>query len=269
MVIRSCQETELQKAYELIQVVIEAVYTRYYHKEAVDFFKAYYSLEALESAFEEESLYVVDNQGEVIGIGAVKLNEIRRVFIDIRYQGQGYGKDMVQFLEDLIDKNGYSEVILDGSLSGIEFYKKMGYEEQGFSQVELKQATLCYIKMRKPLNCHLKYNLNLKQFVSKSNTSTGEVSSKTLFTYHQNRNIIWADYSGGEVLQGFLIGTMNQQGELDFTYQHINRFGENRNGRCHSIPVVLDDGRLQYKEYWQWMDKETSKGESVIIEVNS
>ena len=35
--------------------------------------------------------------------------------------------------------------------------------------------------------------------------------------------MIWADYSGGKIIKGHLLGTVSENGELDFYYQHINK----------------------------------------------
>ena len=49
-------------------------------------------------------------------------------------------------------------------------------------------------------------NLDNKKFVAVENTSNGEVSSQAEFHYHQQGKMIWAEYGGGEILKGFLIG---------------------------------------------------------------
>jgi hypothetical protein len=48
----------------------------------------------------------------------------------------------------------------------------------------------------------MKINYNNKTFVSKENTDNGEVSSQTIFKYYQEGSIVWADYSGGEIVKG-------------------------------------------------------------------
>ena len=49
-------------------------------------------------------------------------------------------------------------------------------------------------------------NLDNKKFIAVENTANGEVSSQTEFHYHQQGKMIWAEYGGGEILKGFLIG---------------------------------------------------------------
>ena len=114
-------------------------------------------------------------------------------------------------------------------------------------------------------------NYNNLTFASKTNTPNGQVSASTLFHYHQSASpagpIVWADYSGGQIAQGFLIATIQADGVLDARYQHVNTSGELMTGKCKSTPEVLPDGRLRLREQWQWTSGDRSAGESVVEEV--
>lgn len=115
----------------------------------------------------------------------------------------------------------------------------------------------------------MKYNLEGKIFQSIENTENGEVSSETFFHYHQNGEIISADYSGGNIIEGHLLGKMVENGNLEFTYHHVNLEGQLMFGKCTSVPTLLPGGRLKYSENWQWISGDKSIGKSVIIEVES
>ena len=95
----------------------------------------------------------------------------------------------------------------------------------------------------------------------------GEVSEQTIFTYHQNGTLLWAQYSGGDILKGSLIGTVLSNGELDFVYHHMNRDMQVKTGKCHSVPNVLENGKIELSEQWEWTSGDYSKGESLIVEV--
>ncbi len=113
----------------------------------------------------------------------------------------------------------------------------------------------------------MKYNFNGKKFQSVSNTENGEVSSETIFNYHQDGDTIWADYSGGQIVRGHLIGTMLPTGNLDFMYHHINEEGIVMAGKCVSAPIPQPDGKLKISEKWQWLTGDKSTGESELIEI--
>ena len=114
----------------------------------------------------------------------------------------------------------------------------------------------------------MKYNLDGKIFQSIENTENGDVSSETLFHYHQDGDIISANYSGGSIIEGHLLGKMVENGNLEFTYHHINLEGQLMIGRCTSVPTLLTDSRLKYSENWQWISGDKSAGNSVIIEID-
>ena len=110
-------------------------------------------------------------------------------------------------------------------------------------------------------------NYNGRKFVSIENTDNGEVSSQTIFDYKQEGKIISATYSGGEIIQGTLIGIVMEDGSLEFRYNHVNSKDEIRGGKCVSTPKILPDGRIRLHERWQWLDTEATEGSSIIEEV--
>jgi hypothetical protein len=112
-------------------------------------------------------------------------------------------------------------------------------------------------------------NYNGRKFVSIENTENGEVSSQTIFEYKQEGKIISATYSGGEIIQGILIGIVLEDGSLEFRYNHVNSKDEIRGGKCVSTPNILPDGRIRLNERWQWFDTEATEGSSIIEEIIS
>lgn len=106
-----------------------------------------------------------------------------------------------------------------------------------------------------------------KFFRSVTNTTNGEVSSETLFHYHQQGQVVWAEYGGGDITKGLLIATVQENDCLDMRYQHVNRQGELMTGRCYSTPERLPDGRIRLLERWQWSSGDCSSGESIVEEV--
>jgi putative NADPH-quinone reductase len=109
------------------------------------------------------------------------------------------------------------------------------------------------------------FSLDDRYFVAVENSASGEVSESTVFCYHQQDNTIWAEYSGGKIRKGFLVGTIDQNHGLHFTYQHINTDDELKSGQCDSQLQVLPNGKLRYNESWQWLNGES--GTSVIEEI--
>ena len=113
----------------------------------------------------------------------------------------------------------------------------------------------------------MKYNLDGKVFRAVSNTDNGDVDAETRFHYRQRDDIVTADYTGGGIVSGHLIARVLADGRLDMRYHHLNDRGEFMLGKCTSTPVSLPDGRLRFKEEWQWLSGDLSSGYSEIEEV--
>jgi hypothetical protein len=111
------------------------------------------------------------------------------------------------------------------------------------------------------------YNYNNKIFRSVSTSSNGEVNNDTFFEYKQSGNIVSAIYYGGNIIQGSLIALVNEKGELDMRYQHINQQQQLMTGTCISTPGSVDNGKIRLQEKWQWTSGDRSIGESVIEEI--
>ena len=111
-------------------------------------------------------------------------------------------------------------------------------------------------------------NYDGKIFRALENSASGDVGTETVFQYHQDGNIVWAEYSGGSVVRGHLIALCNIDGDLEMRYQHLNSSGQLMTGECRSTPEVLSDGRIRLHEKWQWTCGDRSTGESVIEEIS-
>jgi hypothetical protein len=110
-------------------------------------------------------------------------------------------------------------------------------------------------------------NFHQKTFKSFVNSDNGEVGEQTLFYYQQQNNVVWAEYSGGTIVKGFLLAKVIENDALDMRYEHINFAGEIRTGLCLSRPEILPDGRIRLHEKWQWTSGDLSSGESIIEEI--
>jgi len=108
-------------------------------------------------------------------------------------------------------------------------------------------------------------NYDGRKFVGISNSENGEVGHETIFSYYQDGDLLTGVYGGGEILGGQLMGTIDNQGNLEFFYHHINQLGELKAGHCKSTPELLSDGRIRLYESWQWFDG--ARGTSIVEEV--
>lgn len=113
----------------------------------------------------------------------------------------------------------------------------------------------------------MKINYDNRIFKSLSNSETGEVSSETIFKYHQKNHLVWAEYEGGGIIFGTLIAKIVENDCLEMRYQHLNSNNELMTGKCFSTPEILPDGKIRLYEKWQWTCNDFATGESVIEEI--
>lgn len=98
-----------------------------------------------------------------------------------------------------------------------------------------------------------------------SNDGDGQVDASTIFHYHQQDDLVWAEYEGGAIRRGYLVGTSDGT-TLDFRYVHIDVDGTTHAGRSLDMIEVLSDGRVRLHERWEW-DSREGAGESVVEEI--
>ena len=109
-------------------------------------------------------------------------------------------------------------------------------------------------------------NYNNKVFKPVSNSENGESSAETIFHYKQNGNLLTAEYSGGKIIYGHLIGLVDYEGNIDMRYHQVNIHGEMMAGICQSTPEILENGKIRLHEKWQWTSGDHSSGESIVEE---
>ena len=112
----------------------------------------------------------------------------------------------------------------------------------------------------------MKINYHNKKFKPVVNSDNGEVGAFTVFTYYQKENILWATYEGGQIRFGTITGLVQEDGKLEFSYQHVNLQNELMTGQCISTPEILDNGKIILHEQWKWTSGDLTSGVSVVEE---
>jgi hypothetical protein len=107
-------------------------------------------------------------------------------------------------------------------------------------------------------------NYNNRVFKPVSNTENGETTNQTTFFYKQEGNILTAEYSGGKILKGHLIGLVDENGNIDMRYHQVNNKGLLMTGKCISKPEILQNGKIRLHEDWELTSSGKSKGQSII-----
>jgi len=110
-------------------------------------------------------------------------------------------------------------------------------------------------------------NYHNKTFRPIRSTDNSETSAETIFRYKQSGNMLTAEYSGGNIRLGHLIGLVDPDGCIDMRYHQVNAQDNLMTGICHSKPEILSDGRIRLHETWRWTSGDQSSGESILDEI--
>ena len=93
------------------------------------------------------------------------------------------------------------------------------------------------------------------------------IERRVVLSWSNRCDIVTAIYEGGGIRLGQLLARVLPGGQLDMRYHHLNAAGQLMLGQCLSTPECLPDGRLRFKESWQWLSGDRSAGTSEIEEV--
>ncbi|WP_248724685.1 n-acetylglutamate synthase [Seonamhaeicola sp. ML3] len=88
-----------------------------------------------------------------------------------------------------------------------------------------------------------------------------------VFHYQQTGHILSCNYKGGNIVEGHLIGTVDDKGHIDMRYHQVNSNGDLMTGICSSYPEITPNGKIRLHETWQWTSGDKSKGQSVLEEI--
>lgn len=113
----------------------------------------------------------------------------------------------------------------------------------------------------------MEINYHNKKFRAIQNSDNGEITEEVVFHYKQEGTILSCSYSGGEIMQGHLLGKVDKEGSIDLVYHQLNKQGEIRTGKCFSHPEITEEGKIVLHEQWQWTSGDGSKGTSLLKEI--
>ncbi len=110
-------------------------------------------------------------------------------------------------------------------------------------------------------------SLDGRTLVGVENDAAGDVGPDTVFEFEQDGSRLSGTYSGGSVVEGHLLGTI-EGNRWDIRYVQLTADGETATG--HSVGVVsrLEDGRVRVEDEWEWESK-LGSGTSVHEEIDA
>jgi hypothetical protein len=90
----------------------------------------------------------------------------------------------------------------------------------------------------------------------------------TVAVYHQDGDVVWAEFTGGPVRRGSLNGTRRPDGTLHLGYTIVLDTGDVVCGRTVNTPELVPDGRIRLHERWERYGPHADSGTSYVEEVD-
>ena len=111
-------------------------------------------------------------------------------------------------------------------------------------------------------------NLNNKYFKIIDNSDHGLVNHHTIFSFFETNKIITADYSGGGIIHGHIIGIRDSSHQITINYQCITDDFLLKSGKANVRLNKNNKGLIEMNLDWEWHDNNEKKGQSHYIEIS-
>ena len=106
---------------------------------------------------------------------------------------------------------------------------------------------------------------NVRMNVVKT-AENGVVNDLTIFTFSQTDNFVSAVYSGGQILKGYLVGTIDNN-KLVFSYCQIQINGKIDNGQSECDIFKGENNKIKLVEHFKWASREDEAGVNIFQEL--
>jgi hypothetical protein len=95
----------------------------------------------------------------------------------------------------------------------------------------------------------------------------GVVNHETIFHFSQNNDVVEAEYAGGQIQRGFLIGRFIAENQLVFSYCQMQLDGKLDNGASDCEVSIDEDGKVTLTEHFEWDSRPGEYGTNVFKEI--
>lgn len=110
----------------------------------------------------------------------------------------------------------------------------------------------------------MQFNLNGLKMNAIQTDPEGVIGAETIFEFSQNDNIVLAEYSGGRIRKGYLVGIIAGS-NLNFRYCQVQMDNQLDGGES-DCELRLKDGLIQIIENFSWESRQGS-GQNIIQQI--
>ena len=93
------------------------------------------------------------------------------------------------------------------------------------------------------------------------NSVHGAARDGCVFEYRQSENLVTANYRGGGIRHGSIVGLIDQN-QVSMRYCCMNENNEMRSGKAIALVLFAANGKLVLTLEWQWLDAGMESGQS-------
>lgn len=138
MIIRKIKDSDYKAVADMIaRSVSDSAFTKFYPIGSIEYIKESLDEKGVKERASWTHFYVLEEDGVIIGCGAIgpywgsdTESSLFNIFVDSIHQGKGYGRKIIEVLEQDEYYTRATRVEIPASMSAIPFYRKMGYEHK-------------------------------------------------------------------------------------------------------------------------------------------
>ncbi|MCU0724105.1 MAG: GNAT family N-acetyltransferase [Planctomycetes bacterium] len=152
--VRKMADTDLPKVSDLLRGAYAVLAERegLSAEEGAALFEQRGSVDALRAQTGEYEFFVLEREGELAGVLALKGNEVTKLFVHPGFLRRGIGAGLFEMAQRTVARAGFEEILLGTTGHAVAFYRAMGMVVTGTSPaasgpLKGRQVTI----MRKPL----------------------------------------------------------------------------------------------------------------------
>jgi hypothetical protein len=95
----------------------------------------------------------------------------------------------------------------------------------------------------------------------------GVVNHETIFYFSQDGNVVTAEYAGGKIRSGFLVGRFTTETQLVFSYCQMQIDGKLDQGTSQCEVSKNQEGKITLTEHFEWASRPGEFGTNVFQEM--
>ena len=127
--IRIFKEADATQVSKLIRKTLLSTNSQDYPQSTLKPLHDYFTPTKVKILASERYCLVAEDNGKIVGTGALEEGELKTIFVEAKLQRQGIGRQLVSALEKKAQKDGLKSVQVPSSITGASFYAKLGYKK--------------------------------------------------------------------------------------------------------------------------------------------